>query len=61
MTQYSYNSSIHNIIDDYLYVIYDYNFEIKLEIENDLSRKKVLIVKERIEKLHEFRQTLSQR
>ena len=41
MTQYAYNSSIHSIIDvNFLYVIYDYNFEIKLNIENEFFRKK---------------------
>ena len=57
MTQYTYNSSIHNIISvNFFYVMYNYNFEIKLKIE-----KTMLIVKERIEKLHKFKQTLSQR
>ena len=41
--------------------MYDYNSEIELKIENDFSRKKMSIVKERIKKLHKFRQTLSQR
>ena len=62
MTQYAYNSSIHSIIDiNLFYVMYDYNSEIELKIENDFSRKKVSIVKEKIKKLHKFKQMLSQR
>ena len=62
MTQYAYNSSIHSTIDiNFFYVMYDYNSEIELKIENDFFRKRMSIVKERIEKLHKFTQTLSQR
>ena len=43
------------------FVMYDYNSDIELKIENDLSRKKMSSVKEKIEKLHKFKQTLSQR
>ena len=36
MTQYAYNLRIHNIIDvNFFHVMYDYNVEIKLKIEND--------------------------
>ena len=41
--------------------MYDYNFEIKLKIENNFFRKKMSVVKKRIKKLHKFKQTLSQR
>ena len=59
MTQYTYNSSIHSTIDiNFFYVMYDYNSEIELKIENDFSRKKMSTVKK---KLHKFKQTLSQR
>ena len=62
MTQYTYNSSIHSTIDiNFFYVMYDYNSEIELKIENDFSRKKMSTVKEKIKKLHKFKQTLSQR
>ena len=61
MTQYAYNLSIHSTIDiNLFYVMYDYNSEIELKIENDLSRKKMSTVKERIKELHKFKQTLSQ-
>ena len=39
--------------------MYDYNSKIKLKIENDFFRKKMSTVKERKEKLHKFKQTLS--
>ena len=62
MTQYAYNSSIHSTIDiNFFYVMYDYNSEIELKIENDFFRKRMSTVKKRIKKLHKFRQTLSQR
>ena len=41
--------------------MYDYNSEIKLKIENEIFRKKMSIVKEKIKKLHKFKQTMSQR
>ena len=40
--------------------MYNYKFKIKLKIENDFSRKKMSTVKEKIKKLHKFKQTLSQ-
>ena len=62
MTQYAYNSNIHNTIDiNLFYVMYDYNSKIELKIENDFSRKRMSTVKEKIKELHKFRQTLSQR
>ena len=62
MPQYTYNSSIHSTIDvNAFYVMYNYNSEIKLKIENDFFRKKMPIVKEKIKKLYKFKQTLSQR
>ena len=46
MTQYAYNSSIHSIIDiNLFYVMYDYNSEIELKIENDFFRKRMSTVK----------------
>ena len=62
MTQYTYNSSIRSTIDvNLFYVMNNYNSKIKLKIENDFFRKKMSIVKKKIEELHKFRQTLSQR
>ena len=59
MTQYAFNSSIHSIIDvNFIYTMYNENSEIKSKMKNDFSRKKMSIVKEKIE-LHKFRQTLS--
>ena len=39
--------------------MYDYNSKIELKIENDFFWKRVSTAKKRIEKLHKFRQTLS--
>ena len=62
MTQYAYNLSTHSIINvNLFYVMYNYNFEIKLEIESDFSRKEMSTIKERIKELRKFKQTLSQR
>ena len=49
ITQYAYNSSIHDTIDvNFFYVMHNYKFAIKLKIENDFFRKKMSIVKEKI-------------
>ena len=74
MAQYTYKLSIHSTIDvNFFYVMYDYNFEIKLKIENDFFRKKMSIVKKKIYKnsnkryrnveltLSNYKQTLQQK